>query len=304
MSTIRVGEAGYLADMEYRRLGRVEHQSSVLIYGAAALSNVTQDVADESIDEALAAGINHFDVAASYGDAELRLGAAMPRLRDRIFLATKTGERSADAAWAQINASLERLQTDHVDLIQLHTIGDRAELDLATASDGAIHAAVRAQEEGLAGAIGITGHGDEAPATHLEALRRYPFATVLTPLNPVLARDSAYRGHYQALVAEVERQDVGLMIIKSVARRNWPAGADKSYTTWYEPFDDLRNITATVAWVLARPEVTGIATPGDVRLLPLVIRAETNRHALAASDAEASLRKTPDYSSPFIEIPI
>jgi aryl-alcohol dehydrogenase-like predicted oxidoreductase len=290
--------------MEYRRLGRLEHQSSVLIYGAAALSDVTQDVADRSIDEALAAGINHFDVAASYGDAELRLGAAMSRLRARIFLATKTGERSRDAAWAQINASLERLQTDHVDLIQLHAIGDGAELDLATGSDGALHAAVRAQQEGLAGAIGITGHGDQAPATHLEALRRFPFATVLTPLNPVLARDSAYMGDYQALVAEVERQDVGLMIIKAAARRNWPEGADKAYTTWYEPFDDQSNITATVAWVLARPEVSGIATPADVRLLPLLIRAEADRHALAASEAEASLREAPDYSSPFIEIPI
>jgi predicted aldo/keto reductase-like oxidoreductase len=299
-----VSRAGYVAGMEYRRLGRLEHKSSVLIYGAAALSNVTQDVADQSIDEALAAGINHFDVAASYGDAELRLGAAMSRLRDRVFLATKTGERSADAAWQQINASLERLQTDHVDLIQLHAVGDRAELDLATASDGALLAAVRAQEEGLAGAVGITGHGDQAPATHLEALRRYPFATVLTPLNPVLARDGAYLADYEALVAEVERQDVGLMIIKAVARRNWPEDADKSYTTWYEPFDDQSNITATVAWVLARLEVTGIATPSDIRLLPLVIRAEADRHALTPREAEESLRKAPYYSSPFIEIPI
>ncbi|HEY9350389.1 MAG TPA: aldo/keto reductase [Acidothermales bacterium] len=289
--------------MEYRRLGRLEHQSSVLIYGAAALSDVPQEVADQSIDEALAAGINHFDVAASYGDAELRLGGAMSRLRDRVFLATKTGERSADAAWQQINASLERLQTDHVDLIQLHSIGDRAELDLATATDGALQSAVRAQEEGLAGAIGITGHGHDAPATHLEALRRHPFATVLTPLNPVLARDNAYLRDYEALVAEVQRQDVGLMIIKTAARRNWPDGADKSYTTWYEPFDEQSRITATVAWVLARPEVTGIATPSDVGLLSKVIRAEADRHGLPASDAEAELRDEPDYSSPFIDIP-
>ncbi|HEY9377343.1 MAG TPA: aldo/keto reductase [Jiangellaceae bacterium] len=289
--------------MEYRRLGRLEHQSSVLIYGAAALSDVAQDVADRSIDEALAAGINHFDVAASYGDAELRLGAAMDRLRGRVFLATKTGERSADAAWAQINASLERLRTDHVDLIQLHSIGDREELDLATANDGALQAAIRAQEEGLAGAIGITGHGDQAPATHLEALRRYPFATVLTPLNPVLARDSSYRLDYEALVEEVRRQDVGLMIIKTVARRNWPDGADKTYTTWYEPFDEQSRITATVAWVLARPEVTGIATPGDVRLLSMVIQAEADRHSQTAGQTEASLRGDPDYCSPFIDIP-
>jgi aryl-alcohol dehydrogenase-like predicted oxidoreductase len=289
--------------MERRRLGRIEHQSSVLIYGAAALANVSQDVADRSIDEALAAGINHFDVAAGYGDAELRLGAAMSRLRGRVFLATKTGERSYDAAWRQINASLERLRTDRVDLLQLHSIGDLAELDRATATDGALHAAVRARDEGLVGAVGITGHGHDAPATHLEALRRFPFATVLTPLNPVLARDGDYLRDYESLVEEGQRQDVGLMIIKAVAQRNWPEGAEKSYTTWYEPLDEQSRITAAVAWVLARPEVTGIATPSDVGLLPMLIRAEADRHGVEPAEAEATLRDEPDYSSPFIDIP-
>ena len=101
--------------METRRLGRLGHQSSVLIYGAAALSDVTQEVASRSIDEALDAGINYLDVAAGYGDAELRLGAVIRGIRDRVFLATKTGERAVDDAWRQINASLERLQTERVD---------------------------------------------------------------------------------------------------------------------------------------------------------------------------------------------
>ena len=219
--------------MEHRRLGRLGHQSSVLIYGAAALGEVTQDVADASVQEALDAGINHVDVAASYGEAELRLGPWMPQIRDRIFLASKTGERRAEAAWAQINASLERLQTDHLDLLQLHAIGDLDELDRATGPDGALHAAVRAQEEGLVGAVGITGHGPDAAATHLEALRRHPFATVLTPLNPVLWRDPRFRDDYGALVEEVTRQDVGLMTIKSVSRRNWPDPDRKDYATWY-----------------------------------------------------------------------
>jgi aryl-alcohol dehydrogenase-like predicted oxidoreductase len=290
--------------MEYRRLGRLGHQSSVLIYGAAAVAEQPQDVADASFEQALAAGINHFDVAASYGDAELRLGAAMHRMRDRVFLATKTGERAQDAAWRQINASLERLQTDHVDLIQLHAVGDLEELDRATGADGALHAAVRAQEEGLVGAVGITGHGHQAPATHLEALRRYPFATVLSPINPVLGRDLEYLNAYEALVDEVERQDAGLMIIKSVAQRNWPDGVEKAYTTWYEPLKEQRPITAAVAWVLSHDEVTGIATPSDVRLLPLMIRAEQERHALSRGDAEATLLDEPDYSSPFISIPL
>jgi aryl-alcohol dehydrogenase-like predicted oxidoreductase len=175
--------------VEMRRLGRLGHQSSVLIYGAAALSDVTQDVADTSVQEALDGGINHFDVAASYGEAELRLGPWMPQIRDRIFLATKTGQRDRESAWREINASLERLRTDNVDLLQLHAIGDLGELDLATGPVGALEAAVRAVDEGLVGAVGVTGHGSEAAATHLEALRRYPFATVLTPLNPALWRD-------------------------------------------------------------------------------------------------------------------
>jgi aryl-alcohol dehydrogenase-like predicted oxidoreductase len=289
--------------MERRRLGRIGHESSVLIYGGAALSDVTQEVAEASIDEALAAGINHFDTAAGYGDSELRLGAVIPNIRDRIFLATKTGERAREAAWRQINKSLERLQTDHVDLLQLHAIGDRAELDAATGADGALHAAIRAQDEGLTAAIGITGHGHEAPATHLEALKRYPFATVLTPLNPVLARDSEYLDAYEALVDEIEYQGAGLMIIKTVAKQNWPDPDVKTYTTWYEPFDQQHQITAAVAWVLEHREVTGLATPSDVRLLSLVINAEQERHTLDSDAAEGVLSAEPVYSSPFINMP-
>ncbi|TQM64851.1 aryl-alcohol dehydrogenase-like predicted oxidoreductase [Humibacillus xanthopallidus] len=287
--------------MEMRRLGRLGHQSSVLIYGAAALSDVTQDVADASVQEALDGGINHFDVAASYGDAELRLGPWMPQIRDRIFLATKTGQRDRESAWREINASLERLQTDTVDLLQLHAIGDLAELDLATGPDGALEAAVRAMDEGLVGAVGVTGHGSEAAQTHLEALRRYPFATVLTPLNPVLWRDDTYRAAYEALVEETRRQDAGLMTIKTVSRRNWPQDTEQSYATWYEPYDDQARITAAVSWVLAHEEVSGIPTAGDVRLLGMLLAAERDR--IDPAEAERQLAGDDAYSSPFIAMP-
>jgi hypothetical protein len=245
--------------MQQRRLGRLGHRSSVLIYGAAALAEVDQDTADASVQLALDAGINHLDVAASYGDAELRLGPWMPTIRDRVFLATKTGLRDRDEAWAQINHSLERLQTDH-----LH----------------------------------------QAPATHLEALRRFPFDTVLTPLNYILGQDPAYLGDYQALVAEIQANDAGLMIIKAASRRNWPEPDGHSYGTWYEPFDDQERIGAAVAWVLSHPEATGIATPGDVRLLPLLIEAERRLAETSRADAEQVLAGATDYSSPFIDIPI
>jgi len=237
----------------------------------------------------------------------LRLGPWMPEVRDRIFLASKTGERGRDAAWAQINASLERLQTDRLDLLQLHGVGDLAELDRATGSGGVLEAAVRAQQEGLVAAVGITGHGPQAPATHLEALRRFPFATVLTPLNQTLLQDEAFRSDYERLVEEVRRQDAGLMTIKAVARRNWPevgAGgstSSRAYATWYEPYDEQERIRAAVSWVLAHPEITGLATAGDVRLLGMILRAERERMPL--EDAAAMLRTDADASSPFLHMP-
>lgn len=153
----------------------------------------------------------------------------------------------------------------------------------------------------MVAAVGITGHGAQAPATHLQALRRHPFATVLTPLNPVLWRDESYRADYEALVAEVQRQDAGLMTIKTVSRRHWPDGDDQRYTTWYEPYDDQARITAAVSWVLAHDEVTGIPTAGDVHLLGMLLEAE--RHRIPVADAEAQLAHDPAYSSPFVSMP-
>ena len=179
--------------METRRLGRVGHMTSVLVYGGASLVDVPDEVADHSIELALEAGINHFDTAADYGDSELHLGRWMDRIRDRIFLATKTGDRTASGAYDSIRRSLERLQVDHVDLIQLHAIGDLADLGQATGPGGAIEGAVKARDEGLVASIGITGHGAHAPATHLEALRRFPFDTVITPYNYRLGQKKSYR---------------------------------------------------------------------------------------------------------------
>ena len=293
--------------METRRLGRLGHHSSVLVYGAAALADVSQDVADAALEEALDAGINHLDVAADYGDAELRLGARMAEVRDRVFLATKTGRRDREGAWREIGSSLERLGTDRVDLLQLHAVGDLDELDRALGDGGAIEAAVRAQEEGMVGAVGITGHGPRAASTHLEALRRFPFATVLTPLNAVLWRDPAFRTAWEALVAEVRRQDVGLLTIKTVSRRNYPgvrAGqelGDQPWTTWYEPLADPGEVRAAVSWLLAQDDVTALATPGDVRLLRLVVAAERER--LLLEEAETVLASVENYSSPFTAMP-
>src|ERR687897_623537 len=290
--------------MEHRRLGRLGRENSVLIFGGAALSEVSEQEADRAIALALEAGVDHFDTAADYGDSELHYGRWMPEIRDRVFLSTKTGDRGRDAARRSIERSLERLRVDHVDLIQLHAVCDPEDLDRATGPGGALEAAIQAKEEGLVGAIGITGHGNGAPATHLEALRRYPFETVLTPWNFILSTDENYRADYEALVEEVRRQDAGLMIIKAISRRNWPEGdpiGDQRYTTWYEPFDRQEYVNAAVSWVLSHEEVTGLAMVGDVTLVPMMLEAEGRR--ISREEAEQVLSRAPDYSSPFISMP-
>ena len=290
--------------MERRRLGRLEQLDSVLVYGGAALGEVTQDAADSSIAAALAAGVNHFDTAAAYGDSELRLAPWMPRIRDEIFLSTKTGDRGRDDAKRSIERSLERLGVERVDLLQLHEVGDLDQLDLATAADGALEAAIEAREQGLVGAIGITGHGHAAPATHLEALRRFPFDTVLTPWNFALSCEEAFSAAFDALVEEIGRQDAGLMTIKTVSRRNWPAGADQRYATWYEPFDHQEHIDAALAFVLAHPAITSIAMVGDVGLMPMMLATERRRGGLSAEQVERTLVEVEGYSSPFISMPL
>jgi aryl-alcohol dehydrogenase-like predicted oxidoreductase len=286
--------------MEKRRLGRLERMNSVLIYGGAALARVDQDEADRSIAQALDAGINHFDVAANYGDAELRYGPWMAEIRDRIFLSTKTEQRSKDEARREMERSLERLRVEYVDLIQLHAINDLEQLDLATGHKGSLEAAMEARDEGLVGAIGITGHGHGAPATHLEALRRFPFQTVLTPLNYLLYGDPSYRADYDALVEEIKRQDAGLMIIKAIARGLWRKDEEQRYETWYEPFEQQEHIDAAVAFVLGRSEVTGLCVAGDTRLLPAMIRAESRSRGDSRMDALAGME---DYASPFVPAP-
>ncbi len=290
--------------MEHRRLGRLGRENSVLIFGGAALGEATEEASDLAMQQALDAGVDHFDTAADYGDSELHYGRWMSEIRDRIFLSTKTGDREGDAARRSIENSLQRLRVDSVDLIQLHAIGDLEDLDRATGPGGSLEAAIRAKEEGLVGAIGITGHGNEAPATHLEALNRYPFDTVLTPWNFILSTDDDYRRDFRALVAEIKRQDAGLMAIKAISKRNWPEGDPEraqQYTTWYEPFDRQEHIDAAVSFVLSYEEITGIAMVGDVTLVPNMLEANARR--MPRERAEEILTNAPNYSSPFISMP-
>jgi aryl-alcohol dehydrogenase-like predicted oxidoreductase len=284
--------------MEKRRLGRIGHETSVLVYGAAALGNVTQEVADASLQQALDAGINHLDTAASYGDAELRMGPPVERVRDQVFLATKSGERRADDAWRELNRSLELLHTDHIDLWQVHGVCDLPELEKVFEPGGAIEAFVRAKEEGIVSYIGITGHTEQAPVVHAEALRRHDFDSVLTPVNYHLyTADDDFRANFDILYQLVQERDVALRTIKAIARKPWVA--DRQLATWYEPFTDPEDIRAAMSWVLGSfPYIAGLATAGETTLLDEAVAAEANR--MDVEEASAHLARIDDYSTIFV----
>ena len=263
--------------------GRTNHQSSRVIFGAAALSSVSQAVADRTLDVLMAHGINHIDVAASYGDAELRVKPWLRNARDSFFLATKTGERKAAGAREELHRSLDRLGVDHVDLWQLHNLADPIEWDTALSPGGAIEAAVEAREEGLVRWIGVTGHGAQIAANHRRSIARFDFDSVLLPYNFVTMQSPYYAENFEALVAACAERETAVQTIKSIALRPW-AGRTHTRTTWYQPLEDQGDIDLAVWWVLGRPGVF-LNTVGDVDLLPRVLDA-AERFEKRPDDAE------------------
>jgi aryl-alcohol dehydrogenase-like predicted oxidoreductase len=274
--------------MEQRRLGRTGHLSSVAILGCCAFNDGDVEAARQALDEALAAGVNHLDIAPSYGQAEAAVGPSLPAVRDRIFLACKTTERRADAAREELEASLGRLRTDHFDLYQFHAVTDEDELDAICAPGGAAEAVFRAKDEGLCRFVGITGHFLKAPRTFRRALDRLDLDTVMFPVNAGHFADPDYRRDAEELFAACAARDVGVMAIKALARRPWPAG-ERRYGTWYEPLDDPARVQAAVDFTLSQP-LTGFATPCDRRLLGLALRAAEGFHRLDEAAIEAALR--------------
>src|SRR5688500_3450462 len=260
--------------METRRFGRTGHMSTVAIFGAAAFSNVSQEDADKAMERIIEAGVNHIDIARSYGEAELRVGPWMTRERGRFFLGSKTTVRTKEGAWKELQESLKRLQIEALDLYQIHAVTTMDELDAVTMKGGALEAFLEARQNGLTRFIGITGHGVNAPQIYLEALRRFDFDSVLFPLNFVQMLNPEYRRYAEALIAECKAKDVGTMVIKSITKAPW-GDRPHTATTWYEPFEKMDEIQKGVNFALSY-EVTGVCTAGDPRILPLVLRACEN----------------------------
>lgn len=255
------------------QFGHTGHESTRTLFGAAALSRVSQDVADGVLALLERHGVNHIDTAASYGDAELRIAPWLQGGgRDRFFVATKTGQRTYREARDEIRRSLERLGTDHVDLLQLHNLVDPAEWDTAMGPGGALRAAIEARHAGLVRFIGVTGHGLGAPAQHRRSLERFPFDSVLFPYNYVQLRDATYAADAATLLSLCADRGVAVQTIKAITLGPWQAERPASPTTWYEPLSEQGDIDLTVRWVLADDRVF-LNTVGDVGLLPKVFEA-------------------------------
>jgi aryl-alcohol dehydrogenase-like predicted oxidoreductase len=251
--------------------GRTGHQSTRLLFGAAALGNVSQDEADQTMELIRKHGINHIDTAASYGDAELRLGPWMETHRSEFFLATKTGERTRAEAYNEIQRSLERLRTEQIDLIQLHNLVDEGEWRTAFSPGGALEGVVEAKDDGLVRFIGVTGHGITVAAQHLRSLREYPFDSVLLPYNFAMSRNERYIAEFEDLAAVCVERGVAIQTIKAITRGPW-GDHQPTADTWYEPLTDQDAIDRAVGWVLGREGVF-LNTVGDIHILPRVIDA-------------------------------
>jgi len=257
--------------------GRSGHLSTRIVFGAASLGSVTQAEADRTLEILLQYGVNHIDVAASYGDAELRIAPWLKQHRNTFFLATKTDARQAKEAREELHRSLERMGVDSVDLWQFHNLADPIEWDVALSPGGVLEAAIEAKQQGLIRGIGITGHGLQIAANHRRSLERYDFDSVLLPYNYITMQNPYYAENFNALVATCQQRNTAVLTIKSIAYKPW-WGRQHTRSTWYEPLEDQQAIDQAVHWALARPG-TFLATVGDINLLPKVLDAASRFQA-------------------------
>ena len=257
--------------MDHAPFGRTGHVSSRVIFGAAALASMRQAKADALLELLFEFGVNHLDTAAIYGDSELRIAPWLEKHRDRFFVATKTGERTAEGARASVERSRERLGVDQLDLIQLHNLVDERDWQVALGPGGALEALVQARERGHVRFIGVTGHGTRVAAMHLRSLQRFPFDSVLLPYSfPMLAQPE-YAADVEALLALCRERAVAVQTIKAIARRRWSEGTPRRHS-WYEPIREPAAIRRAARFVLGRPGLF-LNSSSDASLLRPLLEA-------------------------------
>ena len=263
------------------RFGPTGHNSSRILFGGAALSSVSQTEADTALQLAFSYGVNHVDTAASYGAAEDRIGDWIKRHGKTFFLATKTTERTASKAKAELLRSLERLHVGHVDLLQLHNLVDPKEWEIALGPGGALEAAIELRQQGLVRFIGVTGHGLTVAKMHQRSLERFAFDSVLLPLNFVMSQNPQYLADCIRLVSNCQSQNIAVQVIKTVCRGPW-GDKTRRYATWYEPLDEQAEVDLAVHWILGQPGLF-LNAAGDIHVLPKVLEA-ASRYAAMPND--------------------
>ena len=259
------------------------HDSTRIIFGAAALGGMRQEKADSTLDLVRSAGINHIDTAATYGDSELRLADFMQSHRDEVFIATKTGDRDGDGARASIERSLERMRVDAVDLIQFHNLVQDDQWDTAMGTGGCLEAAIKAREEGLVRHIGVTGHGTRIAEMHLKSLDRFDFASVLLPYNYTMMQEARYQEEFNSLYDLCQEKGVAMQTIKAIAKRRWREDDPYPRFSWYEPYRDDEVIERAVHFVLVRDGLF-LNSTSDATLLPKIFAAVESFNAGVADD--------------------
>ncbi len=270
--------------------GSTGHTSSRVLFGAATLGAMKQDRADATLAKLDHFGINHIDVAASYGEAELRLAPFLKTRRDDFFLATKTGLRTKDEAAKQLRASLARMEVEQIDLIQMHNLTKESEWDIAMGPGGALEALIEARDEGLVRFIGVTGHGTYAPVMHTQSLQAFEFDSILTPYNYTMMQNPQYVEDFDALYEMCQSRGVAMQTIKAIALRRWREDDPEKHFSWYKPIREPEALKRAVDFVLSRPGLF-LNTTSDASLLNSVFTAadapiETPDQFALAADAE------------------
>ena len=251
--------------------GNTGHMSSQVIFGSFCVGHVSQEEADKVLETILHYGVNHIDTAPAYGEAEVRVGEWMKQYRTQFFLATKINGRSYQEAKDQFYRSLDRLQTDHVDLLQIHNFTDVVFREIAMGPNGAMEFLLEARNEGLTRFIGITGHGTQTPLMHSQSLERFSFDSVLLPCNYTMMQIPRYREHFDSLVQSCREKNIAVQLIKAAARGLWGETA-RSHATWYEPLNDQEAIDKAVHWVMGQTDAFLVST-GDMEILPKFLEA-------------------------------
>jgi len=270
--------------MEKRRLGRTEHHSTVVTIGTAGLGKVTQEVADSSVELMLQHGVNHVDIAPTYGEAMERMAPWINKIRGDVFLGSKTRARTKSEAWDNIHSIMDRLGVESFDLFQLHSVGLMEDLNTVTGPGGALEALVELKEQGLTRFIGITGHGPEVTKVHLEALRRFDFDTIMFPVSASIFKNPDYKESALELLATANERDLGVQTIKMLARGGW-GERERETSTWYDPHREQPEIDKALWWVLSQPMHTA-PSAGEVTLWPKVLDAAERFNPLTATQQE------------------